>query len=352
MKDIDSQVPISFFMPINRFPEVIPEHIDTYQNSFKDDIYAWTLQTYVYLRSSGFPCSLVKKMPQEGIVVAHRDCLVPDNYLEPNSNVLLVCIQSNRQRLSYAQIHVVQNPYLARQIQNTHFIEPWTTPALQKRDANRGDRFENVVYVGHLNDLATELKQYAFREQVRSLGLKWRVQIHNCFDYADVDVVLAARNFCPNVKQQTENFIHESAIKLCDAWLAEVPAILGHEGAYQFMRQQDLDYLEVDSPENVIYALKKLRDHPDLRQAIIQNGKIRSQEFDHKVLTAKWRSFFETVAISNYQTWCSLSKVERCKALEEHKASIDHINQATELQQLTLAQLRALALPYDLNEKP
>jgi hypothetical protein len=353
MEDSYKHVPISFFMPVDRFPEVIPEEINPDQEGFQDDIYAWTLQTYFYLRGSGFFCALVKEMPEEGIIIAHRDCLVPDNYLQPNPNVLLVCIQSDRQRLSYAQIHVVQNPDLAKQITHGYFIPSWPTPALKPRDSHRGNRFENVVYLGHLNDLATELKQYGFRERLRSLGLKWEVKIHDYCDYRDVDVVLAVRNFCPEINRQTESFIHQSAIKLCDAWRAEVPTILGHECAYQFIGQPDLDYLAVNSVEDVVSTLTRLRDDPDFRQAIVRQGKIsRSQGFDCQSLTDEWRSFLETVAIPSYQQWRSLSEVERWVALEQHKANIEQKNQVLELRQHTLSQLRADALPYDLSEQP
>jgi len=348
----DLQVPICFFMPIDRYPAVIPEQIETYQTEFKDDIYAWTLQTYVYLKNSGLSCSLVREMPQAGIVVAHRDCLVPDNYLNPHPDVLLVCIQSNRQRLSYAQLHVVQNPYLAKQITQGYFIPPWSTPGLQPRDPKRGDRFENVVYIGHLNDLATELKHYSFRERVRSLGLSWQVQIHNPFDYSNVDAVLAVRNFSPAIDHQTEHFISESAIKLHDAWLAGVPVILGHECAYQFMRQQELDYLEANQVEDVVSILNRLQTDLDFRQATIRAGKLRVQSITQQSLVAKWHHFFEQVAIPSYQEWCSRSSIDRSNALEQHKADIDQRNQQLEARQQVISQLRTAASPYDLGEKP
>ena len=85
---------------------------------------------------------------------------------------------------------------------------------------------------------------------------------------------------------------------------------------------------------------------------MIQNGISKSQEITHHALTNEWRNFFETTAISRYQKWCSLPRMDRCKALEQHKADIDQKNQILEVQQRTLSQFKASSLPYDLSEKP
>jgi hypothetical protein len=110
--------------------------------------------------------------------------------------------------------------------------------------------------------------------------------------------------------------------------------------------------MEVNSVEDIVYALKKLRDEPDFRQAIIQNGKIKSQRFDCQALTDEWRGFLETVAIDHYDKWQLLSEVEKCIAWDRHKVNINQKNQALAIQQRVLVQLRADTLPYDLSEKP
>jgi len=61
----------------NRLPQTIEEYW-SWQVSNCDDrdywgVWNWTLQTYLWLKRSGFPCELTDSMPSEGIVVAHME---------------------------------------------------------------------------------------------------------------------------------------------------------------------------------------------------------------------------------------------------------------------------------------
>ena len=67
----------------------------------------WTLQTYLYLNDYGFPCKLVDEIPDEGIIVTHRDYL--DDSFRPSAKSMLVCLRADVDRHPYSQLHVVQN---------------------------------------------------------------------------------------------------------------------------------------------------------------------------------------------------------------------------------------------------
>lgn len=356
MSNCHPTISVKFFLPVDRFPQTIPNQFNTYHEDFQDDIYAWTIQTYVQLKNSGFPCELVGEMPPAGLVVAHRDCLKPDNYLSPDPNIFFVCIQSTRERLAYAQIHVVHNPLLAQQILSTHdldvhYIEAWPTPGLRPRDPDRGNRLENIAYLGHLEDLAPELKRYGFHQQLQALGLTWHVLPHNPGDYTNIDGIVAVRHLQTEVMRQTDHFIHHSGQKLCDAWLADVPIITGPESAYQALGTNHDNYCEVNHADEIVQQLKQLRDNPEQYRERIENGRTKAQSINRQALTHQWQQFLEHVAIPSYQKWCLLSESDRVAALATNRSMVDQRNRTVVLKQTELQTLKANDLPYDLSEK-
>ena len=131
-------------------------------SGFSRGCYAWTLQTYLYLKESGFPCQLVKEIPEEGIVISHRDFL--DDEIKPTNNLLLTCLQADCGRHPYAQAHIVQNPlqtqhkYLRLSEKylypgKIYFMRHWPQLGLIPRNLDRQDRFEHLAYFGRKANL-------------------------------------------------------------------------------------------------------------------------------------------------------------------------------------------------------
>lgn len=265
----------------------------------------WTLQTYLHLNNYGFPCELVDTMPDEGIVISHRDYL--DDSLQPGSRVLLICLRADVDRHPYAQLHVVQNPHQAvpkgyMTLWGSHFIPHWPQPSIIPRNPERGDLFENVTFLGNEINLVPEFREQAWYDQLKDLGLKFQKKLNHdeWHDYSDIDVILAIREF-----GRQNDWRGKPASKLYSAWHAGVPAILGHESAFQAERKSDLDYLEATSLEEVISALRRLRDDKELRYAMVENGRLRAKETQPANMVAKWQDFLINVAVPTYKNWCS-----------------------------------------------
>jgi hypothetical protein len=300
---------VYFYLPSREWRDDIPSTAHTYWDGFRRGIYCWTVQTYLRLSASGFPCELVDELPEEGIILAHWDSLPAD--WRPGAKQLMVCIQADRARHPYAQVHVVQNPaglltklmllgdkhLLPGQV---HYMPHWPQPGLIPRNSERGDRFENIAFFGLEENLAAELRQPIWLEQLEELGLRWCVvsDFKRWNDYSEVDAVVAVRSF------DRQGYHWKPATKLYNAWHAGVPAILGRESAFQAERKSELDYLEVKSVDQAVLALKRLRDEPELRQAMLQNSQIRAQETSFEQLTARWASFLTEVAMPAYENWC------------------------------------------------
>lgn len=268
----------------------------------------WTLQTYLFLRESGFACELVNNLPDEGIIVSHRDYLKDD--LRPGSKQLLVCLRADVNRHPYAQLHVVQNPYQVIKpnpltLWESHFIPHWPQPSIIPRPPERGDTFENVMFLGNAVNLVPEFRDPIWYEELEKLGLKLRMKLNHdeWHDYSDTDVVLAIREF-----GQANDWQGKPASKLYNAWHAEVPAILGYESAFRAERKSDLDYLEATTLTEVIAALKQLKKDRELRSAMVENGWLRAKETQPEMMVKRWLNFLTSVAAPAYQDWCTMTK--------------------------------------------
>ncbi|BAZ40635.1 hypothetical protein NIES4101_65960 [Calothrix sp. NIES-4101] len=313
--------PIHFYFPlISKLTSKLPENVASYwqwqcdQHSIspmQSGGCFWTLQTYLYLNDYGFPCKLVETIPDEGIVISHRDFL--DNSIQPGSKLLMVCLRADVDRHPYAQLHVVQNPYQAipkrfMTLWESHFIPHWPQPSIIPRDHNRGDTFENVTFLGNEINLVPEFRNCTWYEHLKNLGLKFQKKLNHdeWHNYSDTDVILAIRSF-----GQQNGWRGKPASKLYSAWHAGIPAILSHESAFLAERKSDLDYLEATSLEEVILSLKRLRDNKELRHAMVENGYLRAKETQPDNMVARWQSFLTNVAVPAYKNWCSMPRWEQ-----------------------------------------
>ncbi|MEG4015695.1 MULTISPECIES: glycosyltransferase [unclassified Microcoleus] len=310
----ESLPPIYFYIPksqwpVGKMPKIPQEYwkwMSSWGSRYGRGKYDWTLQTYLYLKADGLPCQLIDFMPDEGIVLSHRDFL-SDN-LQPLPKLLVVCIKVDREPHPYAQLQVVQNdrdPLFSRSpfLWQCHPLKFWLQPGLIPRDAGRGEIFENAAFFGVLDSLAPELQAPSWGEKLGVLGLDW--QVVGCdrwHDYSKVDVIVAVRSF-----EGELTFDSKPPSKLINAWHAGIPAVLGRESAYRRERKSQLDYIEVASPEEAIAAVEMLRGDRNLRAAMIENGRIRAQETANALIISQWRNFLTNVAVPAYYRWCTAS---------------------------------------------
>jgi len=297
--------PTYFYLPKKDWPLDMPKSANEPWEKFGQGIYCWTLQTYLRLKENGFPCQLVNTLPNEGIVLAHRDSL--PYKLKPSKKHLLVCLKADRNPHPYAQFHIVQNPIETHNLSNCAYVPLWPQPGLIKRKSSRRTQVRNVAYMGISYNLAPELKGEVWKEALENLDLSWQIRPRNTWhDYSDVDIVLAVRSF-----QHKDEYLWKPATKLYNCWHAGVPAILGTESAFRAERQGELDYIEVDSLEKTLDALKELKENPDLYQAIIENGKVRSREKSIDAIVEIWKNTFQKVLFNKYENWCEQSNLQR-----------------------------------------
>jgi hypothetical protein len=309
---IDADQPIFFYVPAHAWTIDVPSSSAEFWPAWCNSgnayagAYAWTLLTYLHLRERHFSCELKREMPERGIVVSHRDWLP---IIRPNPNLLLVNLKADRRSHPYAQLEIVQTPEELEPpsaLRMTHVIRHWPQPSLIPRDPARGDRFEHAAFIGYPEQLAPELKSSKWTSALADLGIRWSIiPITRWHDFSDIDVIVAARHLDGTV---TSN---RPASKLYNAWLANIPALLGPEAAFRRERRSDLDYIEITSLSGAIEAIRRLCDNPNLRNQMIANGHQRSFEFHPDRITAEWEDFFTNIARPILRRWNTASPLQR-----------------------------------------
>lgn len=238
----------------------------------------WTLQTYLRLKEAGADVELVSEPPVDGIVIAHAD-----SFGELVAGPYRICICGDRMYSVEAELYVVQNQNDPRK--PAYFMPFWPQFGLIPRKADREPK--NVMYYGWEGQLAPELRTKKFMDAVTAAGFTthYIYDFRQWTDYSQTDIVLAVRSFDKNVHNS------KPAVKLYNAWLAGVPAIIGHESACLALRETPLDYLEARSPEEVISHINSLKN-PRLYSQMVVNGHQRATRFTPKAITKRWLDFF------------------------------------------------------------
>jgi hypothetical protein len=290
--------PIRFYLP-EKIPADMPSSPDAYWTGFRGHmrggVYAWTVQTYQRLRDAKLNCELSDQLPSEGILVAHRKS-VPRNYVPPRG-VLFVCLRADATFHPFAHWHVVINRLALNRWYPSVYMPHWPQPGLIPRDSARGDRWENAAFFGDDACVAAEMRGDEWAAILRELKLNWNhVPPEKWHDFSKVDVVVAIRDFLGK-----HRYANKPPTKLFNAWHARVPAILGRESAYELERKGPLDYLEARTVPELVANLRRLRDDPELRRAMVVNGQERARESEPAVIVARWLDFFRNTIEPAYE---------------------------------------------------
>jgi hypothetical protein len=326
---VNRSAQVRFYLPAPELVKRVPKTIDDYWSWINDAIakyparlgrnnknclwagpYNWTIQTYLYLRASGFACELTAEIPEHGIIVVHTDMVRPS--YKPTPAQFIVELKPDRALGSaYAHYVIVQNRHdpirngLNRLIVNSAAVNYWPQPGLLPREPGRGDRFENVCYMGNPEQF---IEPEVLAPQLRRLGLTLKlVPRKDWHDYREVDAVLAVRGpekpRPPGAKSAIYSVQRKPATKLYNAWRAGVPAILSPDVAFEDLRRSDLDFLEARNVAEIVESVRRLQGDPGLRQSMVRNGRVRGEEFTPEKIASEWIGLLEREIIPSYLEW-------------------------------------------------
>jgi hypothetical protein len=299
---------IYFYLPEKDIPPFsqLPseKNIAHYPNLFLSPSLNWTWRTYHHLSSVGYPCKLVTSLPDKGIILS-AGCNLPILFYPKPEQFIVSCV-ADSPPLFFAQCHIFQSSSQASLWRNSGlfphlaYMPHWSQPGLLARQVERGSNFVNLDYFGSPDQIEPSLKTHETYAKFKKLGVSLRFHFQNFHDYRETDCIFAVRSFTQDV------ISHKPASKLINAWRAGTPAILGKEAAFREQRFSDLDYIEVNSIDEIFSACKQIKEDPKLFSAMSERGLKRAEEFSNESLTERWISFFDNELPKIHEEWLSL----------------------------------------------
>lgn len=262
-------------------------------------LHNWVLRTYYQLRLIGIPVTVSSQLRPDAInVAASRDFGRKHRKL----GSFVVIPQADAHHVQLADFRIMQNGLMAAP--DNVAIWHWPQPGIIARDPARGTRIERLSFKGRLLNLDEAFHSDEFRTELAARGIEFEIDAfagergqHTWNDYAASDAVLAVRNLTEYDARK------KPASKLVNAWLADLPAILGPEPAFQELRRSQYDFLEVRSPRETLEAIEHLQANPDVYTAMIKNGQTRKAEFDESAVTAMWLDALNGPIADAFEAW-------------------------------------------------
>ena len=253
----------------------------------------WIPQAYLRLRARGLNVQIARRYVANAINVVHSDDLSAWDF---PCRSYIVAVRGDRPPVCMCHLNIVQTPLLLGDPQ-THLITHWPQPGLIARDPARGAEVRRVAFQGYAEQLSPKLRSRDFTSALAAMGIEFVVQTRQWEDCREVDVVLAIRDIAP------QWLATKPASKLINAWAAGAPAVLGPEPAYRALRQSPLDYLEAADATEALEAVRRLREQPQLFEAMRLNGLRRAQEFSVDRVCDQWIELLRGPAAEGFERW-------------------------------------------------
>ncbi len=289
------------------FDGAMPPPASVFWNKWDGET-AWVINTYIQLRRRGIDARLTDRFVPGGLCVATYDDLRRGGM--PWRSYVLGC-RMDRARPTLCEEVIVQNRARCER-PTDHFVAHWPQLSLRPRDDDRGDRLENMVFHGEMDNIEHEFRGERFRDSLRELGITFfvhglrgsRIGVSGR-DWSRTDALLAVRGgneFFRSVKP---------ALKLVNAWQAGCPALVGPEAGYREERRSELDFFEVRTAAEALAALRRLKDEPGLYRAMAENGRRRALEHTPDAIAKQWREVLAGVIANGYERWSRRPAIAR-----------------------------------------
>jgi hypothetical protein len=262
--------------------------------------WVWCLPAYIYLKSRGtLPVMLSNKYDERYINLVHSDVLVK---MPGKSSEFIVCVQADFTYRGWAHFHLVQNRN--QLVDNSAFVPLWVHPGLLGRATSRTG-VHRVAYAGQTfnNNLAGTTDTW--QELLSPYGIEFSAIANDAWhDLREVDVLVGVRTFDlqPHDKKPPS--------KLINAWHARIPFIGGHDSAYKQIGVPEEDYLLVETPKEVVQAIMRLRDDPQLYEKLVRNGTAKALQYTQESIISTWEKLLTGTILQRYEKWKSRRQME------------------------------------------
>lgn len=271
-----------------------------------DGVDVWIVQSYLIFKAARLPFEIVfsDKIMPDAINVLHRD----EIHLKRNLHKgFILGIRADRPPLHMADLVVCQNRSFAQKVSG-YYLPLWPQPGLIPRDPERKNKLQNIAFFGRSVNFDSRFLNNEFKAEIKKRGLQFVHQEKKWFDYRNVDAVIALRRI-PKIETLTK-----PANKLTNAWLAGVPSLMGDEPAYAELRQNEYDYLVVNSTGDILNAFNRLKQKKEYLK-FREQAQRRAVEFRRDKILTIWLDFFEDTVIPAYLNELPLKRNRKIKML-------------------------------------
>ncbi|MGF1508190.1 MAG: glycosyltransferase [Myxococcota bacterium] len=290
---------------VANWPELrsgLPDDLEPSFRKCSEGVHIWAVQSVIYLRQRGLDVRLSRKLINDEIcVVPYHDLFA--RHLPFRSFVVACRLDSARPAICEMQTVLSQSCVVDP---NQDFFMPqWVNPVIKRRDPARGGQAKVLSFKGTLNNLAWPFRRSDFAERLQAHGLRFESSpdlpkaqlIEDWCDHRNVDLILAVRNL-------TEaDYKVKPPVKLLNSWSAGVPALLGPEPSYRDLYRDDLDFVEVQTPEDVVQACIALARDPARYVAMVERGYQRAEAFTPDAIATAWHTFLGGPVMERFERW-------------------------------------------------
>lgn len=251
----------------------------------------WTLTTFQYSKEYYSEIVLVNKLPESGIVMSHNDYL---EKIKPNRNQYFVSLQADRKMSKNAHCVIIQNKDQFWQkflFYKTYFVKHWPEKDVIKRDRNRKG-LKTIKYVGNPANLDKYFMSTDWLNFCNENNIVWEVinERNKWSDFTDIDLLIAVRSFGKTKIKQ------KPATKLYNAWLANVPIIVGsNETAYFHERKSEYDFIDVDSIDTIKYKIVELIGNNKKYETFIVQSETNECNANLDSIVKDWINIFTSI---------------------------------------------------------
>jgi hypothetical protein len=278
-------------------PEIGPQRLSDLSDGIVD---CWLLRTYYHLARAGLSVSVGEALDPAAInIVAPRDF----GRRQARGDAFTVVARGDAHLCMLADFVIEQNGQRGPGPLRLS-IPHWPQPGILPRDPARGERVERLVYKGRRYNLSEAFRSQDFADRLGELGVELEIDgfdtlrgEHRWNDYRSADLVLAARNLT------RYDACRKPASKLVNAWLAHVPPLLGPEPPFAELRRSPHDYMEIRTPDDVIAAVRRLRETPGLHAAMTAQARLRAAEYREAEMTRRWVEALSGPIAAAFRRW-------------------------------------------------
>ncbi|WP_158610987.1 glycosyltransferase [Aurantiacibacter spongiae] len=251
----------------------------------------WAAQSYLILREYREGMTISSAPRPERMNFAH--CMTWRETVGSRGGEYRISVRADYPRLFDCDFEILQNPN-ARCGPRQAYLPYWPVPGMIPRADGRRS-VERIAYGGRIGKHNLDgSMQGSSSDAVANVAV---IPPDRWHDMSDVDLLVAIRDFDGNAHD------NKPPSKLFNAWNAGIPLVAGTDSAFSAIGRAGVDYIRVETQQELQLALARLRSDPAHYARIVDAGRQRAVGFTREKLASQWLDVIENTIAPDYARW-------------------------------------------------